>query len=195
MKCYCINLDRRPDRWVVVRDELNKQGLQITRFPAIDNGWRGCRDSHLAIMEQSKNEIAYFIFEDDVKFLYDKAVIDLVLNKALQQISFNWDCLFLGASPQEPQERYSDNLFRLKNAFTTHAILWHNRPNGAIEYILKNKDKINKIDVFLALDVMTRFNCFCVFPILATQTDTFNSDTCKRSDVSTILKNFNLYCG
>jgi len=195
MKNYCINLDRRPDRWVVVREELNSHGFNLTRFSAIDTkpGWKGCRDSHLAILEQAKNEVAFMVFEDDVHFLYDKDTTDLVLNKALQQIPSDWDCLFLGASPQQPQERYSDNLFRLKNAYTTHAILWHTRPNGAIEYILKNKDRINKIDVFFSSEIFTTFNCYLVYPLLVTQRQT-QSDCCKRSDLSTIVRNYNLYC-
>jgi GR25 family glycosyltransferase involved in LPS biosynthesis len=195
MKSYVINLNRRPDRWVVVREELNSHGFNLTRFSAIDTkpGWRGCAASHLAIMEECKNEVAFFVWEDDVQFIYDKETTNLVLNKALQQIPSDWDCLFLGASPQEPQERYSDNLFRLKNAFCTHSILWHNREGGAMEYILKNRDKINKIDVFFSQEIFPIFNCYLVFPLLCSQHQT-QSDCCKVSDLSTIAKNYAKYC-
>jgi GR25 family glycosyltransferase involved in LPS biosynthesis len=195
MKNYVINLDRRADRWVVVREELNSYGFSLTRFPSIDTkpGWRGCASSHLSIMEQAKNEVAYITWEDDVQFLYDKDTTDFILNKALQQIPSDWDALFLGASPQEPQERYSDNLFRLKNAFCTHAILWHNRPNGATEYILRNKDRIEKIDVFLSQEIFPIFNCYLVYPLLISQHQT-QSDCCTRSDLSTIAKNYAKYC-
>jgi hypothetical protein len=127
--------------------------------------------------------------EDDVQFLQP---LD-ALYKSIAQLPEDWDCLYLGASPQEPQERYSKNLFRLKNAWCTHAILWHPRDSGAVGYILGHKGDIQKIDVFMADVIMPEFNCFITYPMVATQKQT-QSDTCKRSDVSTILKNYNKFC-
>lgn len=112
----------------------------------------------------------------------------------MTQLPLDWDCLYLGASPQEPQERYSENLFRIKNSWCMHAILWHNREGGAIEYLLANKDRINKIDVFMAQEVMPKFNCFLIAPMVATQRETGTSDTCAKSDVSTIKTNYDKYC-
>jgi hypothetical protein len=113
--------------------------------------------------------------------------------RALIQLPDSWDCLYLGASPKEPQERYSENLFTLKNAHVTHAIVWNKRHNGAIEYILTHKSDIRKYDDYLATIIQPNFNCFVCFPLVASQKQ-FSSDTCTRSDVSTIDRNFNLYC-
>jgi hypothetical protein len=188
MKSFCINLDRRPDKWAYVRHEFEVNNIRVTRFTAFNTrpGWIGCRESHIRIMELCKDEDMFTIYEDDVKFLDNKWT-------AYNELPEDWDCLYLGASPQEPQERYSEHLFRLKNALTTHAIIWHNRRGGATEFILKNKGKIGKWDVFLAKIIQPTYNCFVTFPILVTQTQ-FSSDTCGRSDVSTIEKNYNKYC-
>jgi GR25 family glycosyltransferase involved in LPS biosynthesis len=137
-----------------------------------------------------KNDVAFQIFEDDVLFLDDYHTL---VEKALMELPPDWDALFLGASPQENQERYSPHLFRLKNAKCTQAIIWHNRENGAVDWILSHRSDIGKIDRYYYETIFPKFNCFLIYPLLCTQTQ-FDSDTCGRSDVSTIQKNYNLYC-
>ena len=194
MRTFLINLDRRPDRWVVVREHLADMDISVTRFSGIDNGWRGCRDSHLECIRQIWQEKkAGMILEDDVEFLVTKNHLIDYLVDVKSQLHPDWDALYLGASPQEPQIRYSQNLFRLNNAWCTHAIIWNPRKGGAMAYILDHKSEINKIDVFFANEVMPRFNIFITYPMICTQRQT-QSDTCKRSDTSTLLTNYNLYC-
>lgn len=194
MEKYIINLDRRPDKWDYTVKEFKRIGVSkkdLIRFSAFDTkpGWIGCRDSHLAIMELCRDNKMFSIFEDDVLFLWNKNDTPM---PAIFEIE-DWDCVYLGASPREPQERFSENLFRLKNAYTTHAIIWNNRPNGAVEYILNHKNDIRKWDVYLAEIIQPNFNCFITSKLIATQKQ-FQSDTCTRSDVSTIEKNYNQYC-
>lgn len=192
LEAYIINRADRPQRLAHAREELIKQNLNARVFEAIIDkpGWKGCRDSHLAIMEKCKELGSFLILEDDVLFVND--YYDVMI-PAMAELPTDWDCLYLGASPKQPQERYSEHLFRLKNAHVTHGILWHNRKNGAVEYILNYKDEILKIDDFFAREVQPNFNCFVVYPILATQAE-FKSDTCHRSDVSTIITNYQKYC-
>ncbi len=191
MWVYCINLERRTDKLEYVKGEFARMGIKgVEYFKAFDTkpGWRGCRDSHLAIMELCKEGEMFCVFEDDVKFLTSNE-----LPNFFEELPLDWDCLFLGASPQEPFEQYSENLYKMGKAWTTHAIIWHNREGGAVEYILANKDRISKIDVFFVKEIYPKFNCFLTRPLVATQVQ-FQSDTCKRSDVSTIVTNYNKYC-
>jgi len=192
MKIAIINLNRRVDRWYVVREHVHDIGLLgAVRFTAFDEkpGWKGCAKSHIAIMEQWKDEDMFLILEDDVEFLEDISYVDI----ALSQLPKDWDALFLGASPQEPHKRYSDNLFKLKNAFCTHAIIWHPREDGAVGYILSHRKDIGKIDIYFRDVIFPNFNCFLTWPLLATQRQT-QSDCCSRSDLGTIVKNYNRYC-
>ena len=66
-KIYCINLDRRKDRWEETENELSKWGLldQVERYPAVDgvslvnpysinNGELGLIETHLSIIKDSK---------------------------------------------------------------------------------------------------------------------------------------------
>ena len=187
---FVINLDRRPDRWIAVKEELENNGFSPYRVSAIDNKWKGCRDSHLYVLESAFDLNSFFVFEDDVEFIGHVGAI----RNAINQLPKDWDCLYLGASPQSSQERVSQNLFRISNSWCMHAIFWHNRIGGAIEYILKNRDKIGKIDVFMSTEIMPKFNCFLVYPIVCTQRETNTSDTCTKSDVSTIKRNYDKHC-
>jgi len=191
MKTWIINLDRRYDKWIYMRKELERVDILATnRFSGIDTkpGWRGCRDSHMQILEANKNEPQLMVLEDDCKFLEDTRYIDI----AMRQLPPDWDILYLGCSPRQPQEAYSRNLFRIKNAVCLHAYIITNH-NGCIDYVLEHRQEIKKIDDFFATVVQEKFNCFCVYPLLVTQLQ-FSSDTCSRSDVSTIEKNFTTYC-
>jgi hypothetical protein len=198
MITYVINREDRPERLRDVREELARVGLNAHLFPAITNhrGWVGCRESHFAVMEKCINESVILILEDDVVFLGDKDVVNFALLTSFMQMPmpWSWDALYLGGSPQRIQESYSDNLYRAKNVKTSHAILWNNRVGGAVEYILSHKSEILKWDVFLALTIQPMFNCFLCRPLIATQRQYSYSDTCKRSDSSSIERNYNNFC-
>jgi len=191
---YCINLADRADRWSEVQDELSKfgWGLPVERIEAVKAtpGWVGCAESHFIALRRGNTAGKPFcVLEDDVLFLQDRQV----LLDAIDQLPDDWDMLYLGASPKKPQERYSDNLFRLDNAHVTHAIMWNTRKGGALDYVLNDRAAIRKIDDYFATVIQPMFNCFVTYPMVATQKHT-QSDTCKRSDVSTILRNYNTFC-
>jgi len=193
MVVHLINREDRPERLTHAREQLSKVGFNARLFPAIisDNGWAGCRDSHLAILEKCKTDPFHLIFEDDLEFVGDN--FHAVIQEAIKEIDPLWDALYLGANPTKPQEQYSDHLYLLNGAWCTHAILWHNRVGGAVEYMLEHKDEILKIDAYISAVLMPKFNFFLTKPLLVTQHQ-FQSDTCKRSDVSKIIFNYQLYC-
>jgi GR25 family glycosyltransferase involved in LPS biosynthesis len=194
MRAFCINRDDRFKRWEDVQKEFERYNLlDIERFSAFvsDTGWEGCRDSHLTIMGMCQEEQYFFIFEDDVTFITDPT--DIVCD-ALSQLPLDWDCLYLGASPKEPQVRYSANLFKLNYAHVTHAIVWHNRKGGAVEYMLNHKEEIvAPIDVYFANVLQHQFNFFVVYPMVATQR-MYGSDTGGRGDTTSILRYYNKFC-
>jgi len=194
MKTYCINLDHRPERWAHAQEECAKMGIEVERFSAVyhedQRGWVGCTDSHIKLLTETENKF-FLILEDDVEFLPGA---DYILQEAISQLPEDWDMLYLGASPKEPQERYSDNLFKLNNAHVTHAILWNNRKDGALEYIIEHRDDIVKIDDFFATVIQPKFNVYVTYPMVCSQSPKFSSDIAKRSDTTTILRNYKMYC-
>lgn len=190
---YLINRPDRKERLSDARAELMEHYLNAHLFEAIIDtpGWKGCASSHLALLERCSHDGIIMILEDDVEFLVDD--VGWWMDTCMQDLPLDWDCFMLGGSPREPQEKYSEFLYRARNVVCAHAIVWNNRQKGAIEYILSHKSDIKKIDRCYSDVIQPKFNCFLARPILATQRQ-YPSDTCKRSDVSTIIKNYNLYC-
>jgi GR25 family glycosyltransferase involved in LPS biosynthesis len=196
MDTWVINRSDRPERLHDVRIELENQQINAHRFEAIicPIGYMGCAASHLAIIiEKCKNQKIFMVLEDDAEFLLDREAVTRILADAMEELPSDWDLLYLGCSPQKPQVRYSDSLFLIDQAKCTHAMIWHNRDHGAIEYILNHKSDIRKIDRYLYEVIQPKFNCFATFPMLVTQKQS-KSDVSKRSDCSTIEKNYNKYC-
>ena len=197
---YCINRDDRPERWADVQKEFDRIGMPAKRVSAVistpyKRGWEGCRDSHIkTLIDIDMSGEMGLVFEDDVVFLCEKEDFWDNFSKAVNELPHDWDALYLGASPQEPQERYSPHLYRLSRAWTTHAILW-NHKGLTINTIItdSNNHKIGKWDVYLSDVIMPGYNIFVTSPMLCTQRQ-YQSDTCTRSDVSTILKNYQRFC-
>lgn len=193
MISYCINLSRRIDKWGDVCQEFAKYGITPVRVDAYDTkpGWQGCRDSHLSILKRAKRDSLsqFVVYEDDVIFLQDP---NDILPKAVKELPEDWDMLYLGVSPQEPLSLYSEHLFKVNKSTCLHAVMYNNRKDGVIDYILKHRVDIKKIDDFYSSEVHRKFNVFVTYPMICTQRQ-YQSDTCGRSDVSTIVKNYTKY--
>lgn len=192
MVAVVINRSDRRERRLWCMEQFSKYGMSVELFSAVIDspGWKGCRDSYFALFEKYHNEKHLMTFEDDVEFLSDPTI---AIQEVFKELPLEWDILYFGISPAKPYERISDHLFKVDGGYCTHAMLWRNREGGVVDYILKHRDEVLKIDVFLSSVIHKKFNCYVVYPLLATQRQ-FQSDTCQRSDVSTIVKNYNKFC-
>jgi hypothetical protein len=192
MKIYCINLDDRPEKFDQVSEEIKKLDFDLLfRFSATKGnpGFEGCRISHLRLLEEVKDSI-FMVIEDDFKLCVDNG--KELLYQAINELPDNWDMLYLGATLNEPLDRYSPHLFRLNNAWTTHAMIFNNQ-NGVIDYILQNNGGGRKIDVFYALEVQKRFNCFITYPMIATQRSGYSDVINRPVDYEIIQQRYNRY--
>jgi GR25 family glycosyltransferase involved in LPS biosynthesis len=171
-----INLEKRQDRlkqfW---NDNAMHIPFQVNTFNAIESsiGEDGCTQSHLAVLKGIKT-FPFIVFEDDCIMLQPWRYIV----QAGKQLPKNWDALWLGANPRKRLQQYSLNLFRLKNAYCLHAVIYNSK--RMIDYILENHNTPSgkNLDIFIANDVQEKFNCYSISPIAATQ----------RSDWSDIAK-------
>lgn len=165
MKAYVVNLDERTDRM----EEFNKNEFpfDVERFSAIKtvSGGEGCTLSHFKLLKEQR-EFPFVVFEDDCKMLKPWSFVE----DAMKQLPEDWDALWLGATLDAPLERYSENLFRLKKAYCTHAIIYNSRE--LIDYTLANYPTAKckrTIDVFYYLYVQEKFNCFITYPVTTKQ--------------------------
>jgi hypothetical protein len=162
-EAYVINLDDRPDR--LEEFKTNKFPFDVVRFAGIKNnvGIQGCNESHLTILRR-KHRYPFVIFEDDCKLLEDWSFVE----KAMKQLPYDWDILYLGANLNKPIKRVSENLYRLQDAWTTHAIIYGSQ--RVVDYAAERLKKgVSHIDVFYAKDLTYQFNCYITHPMAAIQ--------------------------
>ena len=132
---YCINLDRRKDRWDKVQKEFKKINLNnVTRISAVDGaleppssilpGAVGCLKSHLNVFEDAKkNEYdSFLLLEDDVQFSNTfHEQFDIIVS----QIPKNFEMLYFGSNPHTgSRQEISPNVNRITYTYAAHAVIF-----------------------------------------------------------------------
>lgn len=145
----------------------NEFPFKVERFNAIKdvNVHNSIALSHMGVIKD-QHEFPFAVFEDDCLLLQPWSVVE----KAVNQLPPQWDALWLGATLTQPLVRHSENLFRLKRAYTLHAVIYNSRP--MIDYVLNKFNGLNDgmiIDVFYFSTIQEHFNCFITYPMTATQ--------------------------
>ena len=122
---YCINLDSRPDRWDIVKEEFRKVDLleKVRRIPGVEHeeGIIGCTMAHVSLVRHAKKKQLsnILIFEDDVKFIYHPRRNLKAAVKKLDKT--NWGLFYLGSSAKNPIYKHSNHLVTSTGFLTTHA--------------------------------------------------------------------------
>lgn len=136
-KIYCINLDRRKDRWnTICLPQFIKLDLQVERVSAVDGmlidlprdcssqlrGRIGCAMSHLNVLRlaQRHHIERILILEDDVSFADD---FISTLSTLITHVPTDWDMIFLGANHMIKPTHIGNGITKLNKAFTTHAYI------------------------------------------------------------------------
>jgi len=185
-RTYCINLDRRPDRWEKAQKEFELIGItDVHRFSAIDaydvkikrsinKGETGCLLSHLDLIKAGKwfNLDYLIIFEDDVEFHpgFNK-LFDLSL------IPGDWDMIYFGGNDIHPATRINDRVSKLNCTYTTHAYMIRNTIFDKVIELIGPAEK--QIDVYYA-DLHPTINAYGFRPKIAFQRECY-SDIQNRS--------------
>lgn len=123
-KIICINLDRRPDRWVHAQGQFSKYELTVDRFAGCDfgahDGNRGCTESHAAVLRLiAKNGWARtLILEDDFEFRFDD--IHERFTEYIREVPHDWWMLYLGGHyGNERNVGISEHIIRFNHMKTT----------------------------------------------------------------------------
>jgi glycosyl transferase family 25 len=132
-QAFCINLDRRPDRWKASKKQFDKIGLQVERVSAIDGfeepaasirpGEVGCLKSHLSVFEMARerNLKSFLMLEDDVEFIDD---FHNKFNEIESQIPA-YEMLYFGSNPHSGERHeISPNLNRITYTFSAHCVIF-----------------------------------------------------------------------
>lgn len=170
----CLNTANRVDRWYNAEFELGTCGIKADRFIALPgrdpfNSFNKSQHEMIKAGNVAKGILA--AFEDDVLFVnpIDGPNLDEVCYAALRELPPNWDIVYLGCNiTEEKPEYYSAHLCRLRSAWMTHAVLYN---VSVLDFIEKNfnPDDNHMYDDWLSREVLPKFNCFVVNPMVAWQ--------------------------
>lgn len=165
----CLNTsdDIGKERWKKSQDEFNRIGLPVTQFLAYpgEDTFKSFNISQKEMIADCvRHPGAAFLLEDDVEFKGTLRDIDACLS----ELPMDWDILYLGANTRdEKPERYSAHLCRIKQAWTTHAVMYS-------EEMLKHIDtlydyRMGMYDDWLSREILPNFNCFIANPMICWQ--------------------------
>ena len=198
-KIYCINLDRRTDRWEEVKPLFEREGLVVERFSACDgkvkfdfprseNGANSVAElggavSHRDVIIKAK-ELGLknvLIFEDDVDFIES---IGEEFGKVLNQIPEDWEMLYFGGNHVGGMLQISENVFK---CFRTYALQMYAVNEKFYDLAIKYySDKIDRVltgkqklepsvaaDFFIA-DLHHLINCYVIKPHFSWQRESYS---------------------
>lgn len=128
MKYFCINLDRRSDRWQNVSRVFSKESLFVERWSAIDcknhniPGPTAAKLSHISLLNFCKdsNINHIVIFEDDIALCHN---FTKQLNTIIEYLPSDWEILTLSSFKAKfnPINQYIGRL--LSPMYGAHGIL------------------------------------------------------------------------
>jgi glycosyl transferase family 25 len=179
---FCINLNRRPDRWKRMVRRFEKHGIRdVVRFPAFDGrrlavpeswalspGAFGCLQSHLAIVKQARL-LSYervLIFEDDCILAAD---FQERFVRYAPQLPNEWDLLIFGDPRRSPPRRIriSRNVVRARSVWRTNAYAL--RSSIYEEFIALCEQGLHPVDG-CSVRLQMAADGYCFTPRLAGQT-------------------------
>jgi GR25 family glycosyltransferase involved in LPS biosynthesis len=199
-KIYCINLDRRPDRWEKVSKQFNELSLKVERFPAyngnslsphkhyqINNGEVGCFMSHYRILEKiisSTEGTNFLILEDDVEFCKN---FNSLLEDHLKQLPEDWDMVYLSGHIMDDFVKVGDNLYKGKSIMATDSYFVNKKSAEKIKKILDDNFLKRPVDyVYMENQKNGNLNAYFFKPFLTRQTPDF-------SDIQNVHRDYLCY--
>jgi len=204
---YVLNLEHRKDRLTKVipalYDFCKGTGLPFARvfkavngkelFPDYEHAGRiGFNLSFQKIFTDALlNEYeAIAVFEDDV--VLSKNAVE-VYNDCINSVPEDWQLFYLGANTRQQLSKVNASIYRLVNAWTTHAIIYK---RSAIEYIMQNYlfpeiivDSTDVFDEWLRAKGQEALKCYILKPIIATQAEGWSDLENKDVDYNCISYN------
>jgi GR25 family glycosyltransferase involved in LPS biosynthesis len=186
-KIFCINLDRRVDRWDETTKELKKWGIfnYVERVSAVDGnliennpfpvnkGELGLIETHLKLIKEAK-EKKYknmLLIEDDIEFTEEVNNLEKYFN----QLPNNWDMLWFGGNHNKHMGNkinlISDNIIKCNNTYSTHCIGINENVYELLINLLSKK--LKPVDVYYS-DIQKSYDCYSFHPSVAIQRPSFS---------------------
>lgn len=181
MKTFVISLPKREDRRIVIKEELDRYGMEYEFWWAVshEKGIVGLLKSVKNLFEYCLTNEIYpaLVLEDDNHFLIDPVPF---LETVLPQLPKDYHCLYLGLNLTTPPQRVSENILRINTAYSTHSILYS---RSAMELVLTLINNEDAYDIQLMQKLQPKGECYATLPMIATQWTGF-------SDIDLVERNW-----
>lgn len=191
----CLTLG--PD-WPLACAELERVGLTgVWRFDALPIDTDRILGPHQSFSASVRQILDNFITSGSQTLLHleDDVVFQRLdhLTTALSELPADWDVVYLGANllcwghVTDPQpERFSPHLFRVRQAWCTHAVGFNRK---VVPFILENQPDFSAqmIDNWLSAQ-LPRLNAYCVSPMVAYQRPRHSAIWGRYDDYTPIFK-------
>lgn len=173
-KVYCINLDRRTDRWEECESEFKTWKLKVERFRAFDGGDTAFNKSQLECIRKASICSSSLILEDDVMF-----------TSKIPEFPSDWEVIYLGATVNKATK--VNGFFRLVDGWATHAVGYKQH---VMKFIIKNFNPEGGLiyDEWLRVNVMEKFKCYIPSPMVAYQRPSFSDIRNRFVDYTDMMK-------
>ena len=181
-KIYCINLDRRLDRWSRCCDIFKLHDIVVDRFSAVDGvdcqwenkkllpGEIGVIRSNLEIIKIAKenNYKNITIFEDDVELSED---FNKNFDTYIKQVPNDWGFIYLGGNHVGGFNQITENVAKISHSYAIHAIIIRDTIFDHILTMLSEENE--QVDVTYA-KLQRIFPSYVIRPHLAWQRKDFS---------------------
>lgn len=198
-KIVCINLERRPNRFIKAKEVLDSVGIEFERYEGIDGltldlsdikhnsellkGELGILETHIKIITEAKrdNIDSILILEDDIVFT-DKFIS---LEESLTHVPTNWDMIYFGGNHRFGQtpKKINDKIVKVNKTMGLHCVAIKNTMFDTILAMVSQRKK--SIDVYYS-ELHQLNNVYCFFPSIALQDVGY-------SDIQDKFVNYNRY--
>lgn len=184
-KIYCINLDKRKDRWDLAEPHFIENNLNVERVSGIDGstlnlefppeikeGAVGCSLSHLFTIKLAKqNKLENFLLlEDDVVF--DQNINEKFYD-LLDQVPDDWDMLYLGGQHFHGMDmpQVSENVYKCVYTLAAQSV---GIKNTVYDYFIDKLMDITKINDLHYAESHKEINAYVLIPHLTWQRNTYS---------------------
>lgn len=178
---FCINLDKREDKWKQCQKQFNNVGLEVERVSGVDGfleppanirpGEVGCLRSHLKVFEIARDRDldSFLMLEDDIQF-------DENFNQKFNEVEPyipDYEMLYLGDNPYTgTRHSVSPGVFRMMNGYAAHCVVFKKSCYEDVINTLRGP-LLYPVDVQYGL-LQVNHTAYCIRPHITWQRKSFS---------------------
>jgi GR25 family glycosyltransferase involved in LPS biosynthesis len=200
---FCINLNRRKDRWSETVTELRKWDLlnDVNRYLGVDGnkltydnkkfrvnpGELGLLKTHIKLLQLAKTKKYknILILEDDIEFTEEIKNLD----EYMSLVPSDWDILYFGGNHNvhegEKLNKINDKIIKCSRTYTTHCIVFRNTVYDKCLDLIKDCNK--PVDVYYS-SLQKELNVYSFYPNIALQRVSYSDIQNKIEDNRRVLE-------